>query len=119
MGMIIGIGFLVIVALNVLMIIFLSKRPEPTALPAPRSGTPIFTPDPSAWRSGGEGFMSVARILAQNNILGCGQMRWQPNTQQKSEYIVQCAPNGEYNVEYQVFTAIEKVEGPFRPGGTY
>lgn len=63
--------------------------------------------------------IKVSKALVKNNIRGCGQMRWRPNPAHRSEVIVQCAPDGQYTHEYLVFTAAEKVEGPYKPGSKY
>jgi len=73
--------------------------------------------EPLSWNTGANA--DIARTLKKHDIQGCDQqMRWRLTQGYAQEFVVQCAPDGKYNVEYLVGAASERIEGPFRLGGS-
>jgi hypothetical protein len=108
-----AIGCLIIAGLLLIFVVipkclFVSSDPPPAGAGSQSWSTGINVP--------------ISRVFFRKQIRGCHQKRWRLAPDQKSmyimEYIVQCAPDGKkYNVEYLVFPALDKVSGPYQPGG--
>ena len=93
---------LLVSTVSCLLLCSCSSEPEPGAAryPGPWSGEADF---------------SVARILAKNQVRGCGEFYTRRATSAAAEYLCYCTPDGKRWNAYIVYGAIEKVEGPYRP----
>jgi len=65
---------------------------------------------PVSWNTGYS--IDISRVLVKNNIRGCGQYEYKPNSRSTGHFRVRCTSDGNNWTEYAVFIGSEKVIGP-------
>jgi hypothetical protein len=68
---------------------------------------------PAPWRE--EFDVGITKTLISKGIRGCGQYKYRESSKDRNEYLVHCTGDGKLWVAYFVWSATERVMGPYSP----